>query len=233
MEIFIFISRTKTPYIESRVRSMGSNAYAVIDELDRPSKRFITYSDEFMESIGWTHHMSQARNRITAWDKATYFAYKSGADYVWICEDDMFWNKPSLIKTIINTDSNADLICERLAESYNDNPNWWHWDKASLLTRNKSYWSASYNQLSRVSRRLLNDIAQLAKQRHRLFFHEIMFATICKAKGYPIDYLSDMKLPLYIKIRWNYPFTKEQVEQLIQEHKYVLLHPVKFLLTVV
>jgi hypothetical protein len=232
MEIFVFISRTKTPYIESRVRTMGSNAYAVIDELDRPSKRFISYSDEFMESIGWTHHMSQAKNRITAWDKATYFAYKSGADYVWICEDDMFWNKPGVIKTIMNEakDSNADLIAEPIAKTYADKSDWWHWSKAELLTKNKSYWSASYNQLCRVSKRLLGELATLAKQRNRLFFHEILFATICKAKQYPILYLSDMKLPLYIKIRWNYPFTKEQVEHLIREHGAVLLHPVKFLL---
>ena len=232
MEIFIFLSRTKTPYIESRVRSMGSNAYAVIDELDRPSKRFISYPDEFMESIGWTHHMSQAKNRVTAWDKATYFAYKSNAEYVWICEDDMFWNNPGVIKAIMESarQSNADLICQPIAKTYDEKPDWWHWEKAALLTRNKSTWSASYNQLCRISRRLLGELATLAKQRHRLFFHEIMFATLCKAKQYPIVYLSDMKLPIYIKIRWNYPFTKEQVEDLIREHKHVLVHPVKFLL---
>lgn len=232
MEIFIFLSRTKTPYIESRVRTMGSNAYAVIDELDRPSKRFVTYPDDFMESIGWTQHMSQAKNRVTAWDKATYFGYKSNADYVWICEDDMFWNKHGVIKAIMDQakGSDADLICEPIAETYESKPTWWHWPKAELLTKNKKYWSASYNQLCRVSKRLLGELAQLAKQRNRLFFHEILFATICKAKQYPILYLSDMKLPIYIKIRWDKPFTEEQVEELIKEHKHVLLHPVKFLL---
>lgn len=232
MEIFIFLSRTKTPYIESRVRKMGPNAYAVIDELESPSKRFISYSDEFMESIGWTHHMSQAKNRITAWDKATYFAYTSGAEYVWFCEDDVFWNKPGVIKSILNVakDSSADLIAHRLAESYSDKPDWWHWSKAELLTRNKQYWSASYNQLCRVSKRLLGELAALARYRKRLFFHEAMFATICKAKQYPILYLTDMKLPIYIKIRWNYPFTEDQVRELIEEHGGVLLHPVKFLL---
>lgn len=231
--IFVFITRSKTPAIESRLRSLiakGIDAYVMCDELDRPSKRFLTFSDDHMEKIGWTHHMSQAKNRITAWDKATYFGYLSGADYVWLCEDDMFWNNPSVIQTILNTDSTSDLICERIAETYIDRPKWEHWNKAALLSQNRSKWIATYNQLSRVSKRILHQMASLASVHHRLFFHEVMFAMICKLNNYSITYLSDLKLPIYIVIRWNKPFTEDQVSEEIETHKHVLLHPVKFIL---
>lgn len=234
-EIFIFISRTKTPYIESRVRNMlnlGIEAYAVIDELDKPSKRFITYTDEFMEEKGWTHHMSRPQHRITAWDKATYFAHQSKAEYVWFCEDDVFWNKGIVIKSLIEhaQHSNSDLIAYPLADTYEINPKWWHWSKSEMITKNKKNWSATYNQLCRVSRRLLDDIAKLSQERKRLYFHETMFPTICKMKKYPILYYNELDLPIHIVVRWDKPFTKEQVEELIKTHKYVLLHPVKFLL---
>lgn len=231
--IFVFITRSKTPAIESRLRSLiakGVDAYVMCDELDRPSKRFLTISDDRMEELGWTHHMSQPRNRITAWDKATYFGYASGADYVWLCEDDVFWNHSSIIQTIVNTDSSSDLICYPLAPSYESKPKWEHWNKAALLTPDKSKWMATFNQLSRVSKRLLYQMASLASTRRRLFFHEAMFATICKIHNYSITYLNDLKLPIHIVIRWNRPFTEEQVSEEIETHKHVLLHPVKFIL---
>lgn len=231
--IFVFITRSKTSAIESRLRSLiakGIDAYVMCDELDKPTKRFLTISDEKMEELGWTHHMSQAKNRITAWDKATYFGYASGADYVWLCEDDVFWNTSSVIQTILNIDSTSDLICERIAETYESKPKWEHWNKAALLTSTKSKWIATYNQLCRVSKRILHQMASLASTRRRLFFHEVMFAMICKIHNYPITYLSDLKLPIYIVIRWNRPFTKEQVSEEIESHKHVLLHPVKFIL---
>jgi hypothetical protein len=230
-QIFILITREKTPTIEHRLRSLiakGIDAYVMCDEIQKPSKRFLTYPDSKMEELGWTHHMSQAKNRITAWDKATYFGYVSGADYVWLCEDDVFWNQSAVISAVVSTPSDSDLIAYPLA-SYESDPDWWHWSKAAMMTSDKSKWLATYNQLSRVSSRVLHQMAHLASTRKRLFFHEAMFATICKLHNYKISYLDDLKLPIYISIRWNRPFTEEQVDQAIKEHKHVILHPVKFL----
>jgi hypothetical protein len=55
-----------------------------------------------------------------------------------------------------------------------------------------------------------------------------MFATLCKINNYKIVYLPDLKLDLYINIRWDRPFTEEQVKEYIEENKNVLLHPVKY-----
>ena len=226
--MLILITRQVTPSVEAKLRSLvrsGIDAYVMSDEEPTiHSKRILHYPDSLMEEIGWTHHMSQVRNKITAWDKATYHAHKSGNDYVWIMEDDVFWNKPIIMKEIVNTSSRSDLIAYPLAESYRENPNWHHWDKVQMITPTKKYWTATYNQLCRLSRRLLDRIADLSTRRHRLFFHEGMFATLCNMNVYSISYLDK---PEYINIRWDKPFTKEQISALIEEHKYVLLHPVK------
>jgi glycosyltransferase involved in cell wall biosynthesis len=235
MEVFVFITRTKTPYIESRVRSMvsmGVDAYAMVDELEKPTKRLLTFPDEQMKQLGWTHHMSYATHQITAWDKASYFGYLSKADYVWFCEDDMYWNKPSVIRSIMEEASKKkdDLIAFPLAPSYEEKPTWFHWNKAELLTKNKSKWIATYNQLSRVSKRVLEEMYKLSQSRKRLFFHEIMFGTICRMKGYPVSYIQDLRLPIHIVNRWRPSISEDEAKKEISEHKYVLLHPVKFLI---
>jgi hypothetical protein len=230
--MFLLISRKQTPEIEIKIRSLvhaGIDAYAVIDDGPVSGKRFITYPDEIMKSNRWTHHMSQKKNMITAWDKATLFAYSTlNVDYVWFCEDDVYWNTSRIIKHLYENKSDADLIAYPLAQSYNENPEWYHWDKVAMITPNKKHWMATYNQLCRLSRRVLSKMYDLTIQRNRLFFHEGMFATICRINGFKIQYLSEIaSSDIYINIRWDKPYTNEQIKELLKEHKYVLLHPVK------
>lgn len=232
MAPIIFISRQFTPFIEAKLRSAlraGIDAYVMCDEQpSKTSKRILHYSDDEMDSIGWTHHMSQERNRITAWDKATYHAYTMKVPHVWICEDDVYWNRPSVLKSIVDTEVTDDLIAsERIAETYWDQPSWYHWNKVELLTPKKKYWGASFNQLCRLSQRLLERMAELAEQRARLYFHEGMFLTLCKVYGYPHTYIRDLGLPMYIEIRWDKPFTSEKIGEILKQQHAVLLHPVK------
>jgi hypothetical protein len=229
--IFLLLSRTQTPEIESKIRSLvhaGIDAYAVIDYGPVNGKRFLTYSNELMKNNYWTHHMSQQKNMVTAWDKATFLAYNSDQDYVWICEDDVFWNTSKIIKYFYVNNSDADLIAYPLAESYNQNPEWYHWEKVAMITPNKKFWMATYNQFCRLSKRVLSQMYNLKVKRNRLFFHEGMFATICRMYGYKIQYLNEIKSSdLFINIRWDKPYTEKEIKELIKQHKYILLHPVK------
>jgi hypothetical protein len=89
--------------------------------------------------------------------------------------------------------------------------------------------TATFNQLCRVSRRILVEMYELSQKRKRLYFHEGMFATICKMNGWTIQYLDEVRIQdLYVHFRWDKPYTPEQVKELIKEHKNVLIHPVKF-----
>jgi hypothetical protein len=227
--LFILITRSPNESLLKKLRSLvraGVDAYIMCDEEPEvKSKRILHIPDSHMEEIGWTHHMSQKQNKITAWDKATFYGYSSGRQYVWICEDDVYWNTSSIVKELVNTTSTADLIAYPIHESYEENPGWFHWDKVALLTKQKKYWTVTYNQFCRLSKRLLGRMAEVSRERKRLFFHEGMFATLCNMYGYKIEYLKQDSL--FISIRWNKPFTAEQVKQIIGEHKRVLLHPVK------
>jgi hypothetical protein len=134
-----------------------------------------------------------------------------------------------VVKRFYQHTSKADLLAYPLAPSYAETPNWYHWDKVAMITPKKQYWMATYNQFSRVSRRVLEAMHKLSVERKRLFFHEGMFATLCQINGYGVQYLDELRiLDLFIHIRWNKPYTPEEVSKLIKEHKHVLLHPVKW-----
>jgi len=192
-------------------------------------KNILNYSDEKMESLGWTNHMSRDIHRITAWDKATYYAFLLDLPYVWIIEDDVYWNDAEYFKNLIEINNDSDLIAYPRINKFSDEPDWMHWNKSKLneITPNKDLWSASFNQICRLSNRLLKKINELCKIKKRLYFHEVMFPTLCRINNYKITYIPDLKLNMYINIRWDRPFARIQIKQLIIDNKYVLLHPVK------
>ena len=45
--------------------------------------------------------------------------------------------------------------------------------------------------------------------------------------GFKVSYLEDLNLPIYIDIHWLPEFSEKEIEELLKENKYLLLHPVK------
>jgi hypothetical protein len=235
--VVILITRQLNESIIKKLKGLISvdiNTYIMCDDepiiSDESIAKYILHNtDEKMESLRWTNHMSRSIHKITAWDKATYHAYTLNVPNVWIVEDDVYWNDDEQFKKLIEIDNNADLIGYPLYNKYSDDPKWIHWNKLNTfeITNNKELWSASYNQICRLSNRLLKKINELCKKRKRLYFHEIMFATLCKINNYKISYIPELKSDMFINIRWDRPFLRIQIKQLIKEHKYILLHPVK------
>lgn len=214
--------------IEQMVRA-GVDAYLVCDKAEgggERKKRVLRVDSEELRKAGWTNHMSYAEKPITAWDKATYLAYKSGCDYAWFIEDDVYWNKVEVLRRVLGYSGDEDLITYPIAERVSDLKEWPHWGKAAMLTKNKSAWGASFNQCSRVSRRVLAEMARLASERGRLYFHEVLFLTICKLRGYPFRYLEDIvEDDVYVEFRWRPAYTKIELEKI--DSGLILVHPVK------
>jgi hypothetical protein len=236
--MFLIISRILNDDIKQRLQSLlnaGIDAYLIIDkELDKSTKRVIRYDNELMEKEGYLCANVQAPSqkevyRITGWDKALYHAFKSNKKYVWFCEDDIYWNRPAVVKAIVDKTESMkdDLICTELAPSINETPKWFHWSKCQQITSNKQKWMGTFNQLSRLSDRLLKKVDDYAKSHGNLLLHEALFATLAKLNNFKISYLTDLKLPIYIKIRWNPEFSAKDIEELLEENSYILLHPVK------
>ena len=236
--MFFLISRTVTEDIKKKLHSLlnaGIDAYVIVDkDLERASKRFIGYDNQELDDAGYnktnvTHRSREEIYRVTGWDKVLYHAYLSKEKYVWICEDDVFWNRPGAIKMILDAAQNvkSDLICTPLAESYQSKPNWYHWPKAEVITNKKQFWMGTFNQLCRVSDKLLTKVNKFAKEHKGLVLHEPMLGTLAKMNGLKVSYISDLKLPMYIDIRWFPQFTEGEIEDIVKENSYVVLHPFK------
>lgn len=236
--MFLLITRVVTDDIKRKLHSLlnaGIDAYVIVDkDVERKSKRFITYDNKELEEAGFMRlNVSRRAHidvyKVTGWDKAVYHAYKSGEKHVWICEDDVYWNRPAVIKMILDATENKkdDLICFKLAHSYQDNPSWYHWPKVRTITSDKSKWMGTYNQLSRVSHRLLTKVAKFANERKELLLHEAVLPTLSKINNYTVSYIPDLKLPIHIEVRWSPVFTESEIEEALNENSYVLLHPVK------
>jgi hypothetical protein len=85
----------------------------------------------------------------------------------------------------------------------------------------------TYNQISRLSKRLLKKIDNYAKSHGNLLLHECLMATIANMNNYKISYLTDLNLPIYIDIHWLPEFSEKEIEEIKEENSYLLLHPVK------
>ena len=238
--MFLLISREVTDVIKKKLQSLlnaGIDAYVIIDKgLEKSTKRFISYDKQELEEAGFTNShitfkkvMNTTDLKVTGWDKVLYHIYKTKPKHAWICEDDVFWNRPSTIKMILDATENVndDLIAYPLAESYEARPNWYHWNYAAILTKDKKKWSSTYNQLCRLSITLVNHLAEIGKTKHRLVSHEALFATVCKMYNLKKSYYNDLKLPIYINIYWRERLSKEDIEKILDENTYVLIHPVK------
>jgi len=236
--MFLLITRVVSDDIKKKLQQLlnaGIDAYVIVDKnLERQSKRFITHDNNELEESGFMRlNVSRKAHvdvfKVSGWDKAIYHAYKSGEKYVWICEDDIYWNRPAVIKMILEATENKkdDLIAFPLAPSYNEHPEWYHWPKLKAVTSDKSKWMGTYNQLSRVSNRLLTKIAKYASEANELLLHEAILPTLCKMNNYNVSYIPDLKLPIHIEIRWSPNFKHSEIEKAVNENSYVLLHPVK------
>ena len=97
---------------------------------------------------------------------------------VWFVEDDVWWSENALEDMIsAYSTSSSDLITQRLHPTFADGPSWPHWALGSGVIPNK-FWAASFNVICRVSLRVLDAAAALARARGRLTFHEQLFPSL-------------------------------------------------------
>jgi hypothetical protein len=233
----ILMTTQLTPGIIDKLKDLllhEINVYIMCDQEpilnDKSLEKYILYyPNKKMIELGWVYLYDSAPI-ITSWDKATYFAYTLNLPYVWLVEYDVYWNNTEKIIELFNIKNDADLICYPQSATYKESISWYHWKEAKIneIEKDKSKWIATFNQITRLSNRLLKKIDEIAKTKNRLYFHEIIFGTLCNINNYKITYITDLNLDLYINIKWKDAFTEQQVKQFINKYKKVLLHPVKY-----
>lgn len=178
-----------------------------------------------LRSAGWTHMNSSIMGKdVTAWERATYLALKSGHAHSWFIEDDVYWTRTDhLVKLLLGYGrSKADLIAQSIALHVDDDPAWphWHEGKATFVRKDMA---ASFNVLCRMSRELLQAMAQIAQKNKRLCFLEVLFASTCKSAGLRYATLASERLLL----RYRPRMTNEELTFYTSKTYARIFHPVR------
>ena len=110
--LFIFMIRELNYEIICRLKDLleqNIDAYVVCDkdiynleiykvQDDNIKKKIIYISNDELKNNSWNNHTSF--QLYSAWDKATYFATLCEADYVWFCEDDVWYRSKNNIHPV-------------------------------------------------------------------------------------------------------------------------------------
>lgn len=180
-------------------------------------------TDAELRAAGWTDlNTATVGKDITAWERATFWAHKQCYDYTWFIEDDVFWTRTDHLVNLLKSynRSNADLVAQSIAMRPEDAPHWPHW-RQSLFKQHEQ--CATFNPLCRLSRALLQEIANLAQEHRRLCFLEVLFASACKSARLRYATLASERLLL----RYRPSFSTAELD-VLRKNSYVrIFHPVK------
>jgi hypothetical protein len=160
---------------------------------------------------------------VISWDRCLFFlaTYTNLYKNVWILEDDVGIGGPKTLPRFFERfqKSDADLICGPPNVNENDPGEWplWATMRDSGL---KSLWAA-YVPICRVSRRFMETFGTFVKSKKRLFYLEILFASLCIEYNLKIEYFRDL-MPHF---RFTPAITYEEASNPAIE--YHLFHPVK------
>jgi len=188
-----------------------------------PSIQFIQISNEECDYHGYKHssHMPRSSldfNPIVAWDRALYYFCNVNTKYnhIWFLEEDVFIYGE---ETILNIDTNntyilSDLLCRDKTPKSKKGEWQWFWP-AIFIPFEEPYFQ-SMICVTRMSRKLLNHIAQYIEIHKKLFFVEAMFPTIAHKHNLIYNTPSEFQ-----NILWRYDW------QLTELTKYDFFHPLK------
>lgn len=184
------------------------------------------YLDSSFNGLCHTKIINLKNNKYqsTAWENAFYFILNylslTEIDYFYFIEDDVYSKTPNTFLDLINQyiNINDDLIASNIC-SKNDCPNWLWWN----LDPDIKYFDEpykSFNALCRISKNLMIKIYEHQSSYNRFFYHEFLFASLCKKYNLSmVDFNIDKK---YIgNIRYRPCFDKK----LLTDNK--IYHPVK------
>ena len=161
---------------------------------------------------------------VITWDRCLFFLaqYQNLYENAWIIEDDVaIKGKDTLSRFFTKySNSSADFLAGPPQVSGNNPTEWPLW--ASLRERSSgltTLW-ASYNPVVRVSRRFIQEIQTFVNEKHRLFFLEIFFISLCIARGLKTEYFYDLEK----HFRYTPSITFEETQGALE---FPIFHPVK------
>lgn len=195
-------------------------------ESNNLKNNIIHYNDEYMINSYWSK--SSIKKSVTSWDKGLYHAYTLKRDFNWFIEDDVYWNNNEIMKELFEIDNTSELITNHCVEEFKTNYHWFLFFETNKLLDDSTKWKATFNPICRLSYKILEKIAEYSNKYNKLFFHEVLFSSICINNNYNILYFTEINIPIKIILEWrNESITIDEINLLKKEYKNILLHPVK------
>ena len=175
---------------------------------------FVKIADGICGKHGFINTNNAIPKTPSAWDKALYyFCLKNMSENVWFIEEDVFIPRADILDEMNAKYPTADLVTKQHVLDTDDPSFYWWFDGDGKMER------PFYRSLvcaSRVSRRLLNLVKKMAKEKRTVCFLEILFSTLAHQNQYTI-----VQAPELQSIIFRHSWTKDTV------HKNGLFHPVK------
>jgi hypothetical protein len=194
----------------------------VITEVDAPATHHITpntlyflkIADDTCGKRGFLNTNNAVPKTPSAWDKALYyFCLKNMAEHVWFVEEDVFIPRATILDEINVKYPTTDLVTKQHVLEKDDPEFYWWFDGEGKMDR------PYYRSLvcaSRISRRLLDLVGKMAKEKRTVCFLEILFNSLAHNNGFTIEQIPELQ-----SIIFRHNWTKDTV------HMNGLFHPVK------
>ena len=201
------LCRENTLHVKMLHKYLQQNNMNVIVVTDQPAgtqkEGEVAYNDETLINENFNYMTLHTSKHPTSWDKAFYHIYKNklSYDYYYFIEDDVYCNNLQIFVDLIKTLESYphDLVSKNIA-SRDDDPTWQNWHRKDLFERayrgvDDPLIYRSYDPFCRLSKKLVDKVFEFYDTYHRLYFHEMIFATLCmKNKLKYIDWGKDETL---------------------------------------
>uniref|UniRef100_A0A6C0D7M0 Glycosyltransferase n=1 Tax=viral metagenome TaxID=1070528 RepID=A0A6C0D7M0_9ZZZZ len=170
---------------------------------------YIYYEDEFVAKKGYRNSLFPMGKKktdyglVTSWDKAFYYFCEINTKYshIWFIEDDIFIPLPQTITNIDKKYSNKyDLLVRSNHKSEDgDIKKWGVGNQRWEQVLNEKYklplpWFRSMVCATRVSKRLLSKIKEIANKQDTLVFHEYMLNTLTHMNNLNVKVIDELKM---------------------------------------
>ena len=188
-----------------------------------PYIHFIQIEKEKCMKSGYKHssymqNSSLIFNEIIAWDKALFFFcshFKNhGYEKIWFFEDDVFIYNEKTVALIDDKYPQSDILCrDKNPES---KPDEWQWFWPAIHPAIPRPYFHSPICAVRMSKKLLDTIAQYIEENGRMFFIEAMFPSLANYYNLLYD-----QPPEFSKLVWRRDWQSDEIE------KTDFVHPIK------
>jgi len=185
------------------------DTYVIIDDMSTAytspyeNVKYIQINDATVATAKMTDlNFMHFKKHITAWERAVYYFAKQQTDYdyVWFCEEDVFFHSEKTLQNIDAQYPTSDLLSNKVSVNTTGERRSWLWPRFQMHL--PPPWYAAMICAIRMSRRLLDRLIAYADKYGSLCYCEALFPTLAKQSGLLYDTPTEMHTVVF-KHEWT------------------------------